>query len=349
MQKDIHFCLIKVLSQESGFSPDDAQIIAYASQYTDDAVEHLPLRVKNLPDLNFKKRVKGEYFDPICTAHRGIQYITGLFKDVQRKVYIPFHFLPSSKYEGKGRYDYCCVPDGSLPRLLIQGAVEQIKLAQKKKRPQALIQLGIALHTYADNWSHQRFSGRRSARDNDVERIHLFQHDDYEPLPFLDQLKLNIIPDVGHAEALHFPDQSHLKWKYEHDASGLEYTRDNTAIFLEAAHTIFNVLCEANGKPGNWKSLVNKIKECLSVPSDSMKDKFQKYCGLFPEITFDYHEDDWRNQALKGESFDWNNFEEDDYKSQAYKFNGDMKWFYFHIAAYKQRIFVLKNIREDLL
>ncbi|MBW1790122.1 MAG: hypothetical protein JRK53_26490 [Deltaproteobacteria bacterium] len=127
------------------------------------------------------------------------------------------------------------------------------------------------------------------------------------------------------------------------------HTRENTAIFLEASRTIFNALCEANEQPGNWKSLVNKIKQCFSVPSDSIKDKFEKYCELFPEIIFDYHEDDWRNQALKGESFDWINFEEDDYKTQTYEFKGDIKWFCFHIAAYDQRLFAGKNIREDLL
>ncbi|MEJ2658119.1 MAG: hypothetical protein P8012_13150 [Desulfobacterales bacterium] len=349
MQKDFHYCLIKVLTQKSGFSPEDAQIIAYASQYTDDAVEYLPLRIKNLPDLDFKKRVDGEYFDPICTAHRGIEYITGIFKDVQRKVYISFHFLPSLKYEGAGRYNYCCVPDGSLARLLIQQASDKINTVKKEKRTRKLIQLGIALHTYADNWSHQRFSGRRSARDNDVERIHIFKGNDFEPLPFFDQLKLNILPDVGHAETFNLPDLSHLRWKYEHDESGFEYVRDNMTIFLEAAFAIFKVLCGANKQSDNWKSLVNKIKECFSIPSDSIKRKFQKYTELFPEITFNYSEDDWRNQALKGESFDWINFEKEDYKAQTYKFNGDMKWFYFHMAAYDQRLFAIKNIREDLL
>ncbi len=350
MQIDAHYCLIKALSQESGFSADDAQIISYASQYTDDAVEHLPLRIKNLPaGLNFKKRIKGEYFDPICTAHRGIQYISGLNKDVQRKVYIPFHFLPPVRHEKNGCYNYRCAPNGDLNRVLIKQAMDEINTTQNGQRTMALIKLGIALHTYADSWSHQCFSGRRSSKDNDIERIYIFKEDDYEPLPFFDQLKLNIIPDIGHAEALNFPDQSHLRWKFEHDSSGIQYTRDNTAIFLEAASNIFNVLCEGNNKSCNWKGLVNKIKDCFSVPSDSIKDKFQKYKELFPEIIFDYNEYDWRNQALKGESFEWINFEEADYKSQIYEFNGDMKWFYFHMAAYEQRLFAKHNIRYDLL
>ena len=350
MQEDFHYCLIKILAQESGFSPPDAQIIAYASQYADDAVEHLPLRIRNLPPgLDFRPRINGEYFDPICTAHRGIQYITGLLKDVQRKVYISFHFLPSAKYEGGGNYTYVCVPNGSLALELLHAAAANLKKAEDGDRTQALIQLGIALHTYADSWSHQCFSGRRSARDNDIERIHLFRDGGYEALPFLDQLKLNILPDIGHAEALHFPDQSQLRWKYEHDASAIEYSRDNTEIFLGAAHAIYTFLCEVNEKSGNWKSLVSRIRQGLSLPSDKVKDKYSLYKELFPEVELAYSEKEWRRQALRGDSFEWISFDKDDYSSQFYEFNGDMKWFYFHIAAYHQRLFAMSSIKGDLL
>ena len=174
MQQDVHYCLIKILAQKSGFSPDDAQIIAYACQYVDDAVEYKPIEIKNIPtSFEFKDRLAGDVFDPICTAHKGIQYILGLKEDIQRKVYIPFHFLPDEKYGGDGYYDYCCVPDGGMARLLVERALKNYKHCQgddKEAKIGALIQLGIALHTYADTWSHQGFSGRHSARDNDIKK-----------------------------------------------------------------------------------------------------------------------------------------------------------------------------------
>lgn len=58
------------------------------------------------------------------------------------------------------------------------------------------------------------------------------------------------------------------------------------------------------------------------------------YTELFPDIQLEYCEAAWRNQALQGESFEWSHFEKDDYKNQCYEFNGNMKWFYFHMAAY---------------
>lgn len=88
MQKDFHYCLIKVLTQKSGFSEEDAQTIAYASQYTDDAVEHLPIQVKNLPDLGFKKRINGEYFDP--TSLSSTLFLTW---DMQRPFIFPTNLI----------------------------------------------------------------------------------------------------------------------------------------------------------------------------------------------------------------------------------------------------------------
>ncbi len=347
MQKDFHYCAIKVLAEKAGFRSNEAQIIAYASQYTDDAVAHKKLKIKNVPAIKYP-RLKGEHFDPICTAHRGMQFLTGLRKDVQRKVYIPFHFLPSDEYGGKGRYNYRTVPDGNFARKIVKNAIKELN-KNEGERDQKLIKLGIALHTYADTWSHQRFSGRHSAKDNDIERIHIFEDDRWESLSYLDQLKLNIIPDVGHAEALFYPDQAHLKWKYEHDYSGVEISRDNTNIFIDAAYSIFTLLCEANKMASNWKKYVSRLVECLSTPTDSIKKKFHAYKSVFPEIDFNYNNEEWKKQALKGDSYDWLDFEEDDYGTQEYVYNNDLKWFYFHIEALEQRKFVNKRIRGDLL
>lgn len=67
--------------------------------------------------------------DRICTAHKEIyQYIAAVKKDVQKKVYIAFHFIPSEPYDGKSDYyNYKCVPDGKMVHSLAQQAVNQVK------------------------------------------------------------------------------------------------------------------------------------------------------------------------------------------------------------------------------
>ncbi|MBI4691529.1 MAG: hypothetical protein HY754_14885 [Nitrospirae bacterium] len=349
MQKDFHYCMIKVLAEKAGFKPDEAQIIAYASQYVDDAVEHMEIKIRDVPQLNYSRLKPNDYFDPICTAHKGLQYVAGITRDAQRKVYVSFHFIPSEEYGGTGRYDYCTIPDSNLAREILRQAIAELKAASRNMRIQKLIKLGIALHSFADTWAHQRFSGRLSAADNDVERIHLFGNDNWESLSHLDQLKANLFPEVGHIEAMNYPDFSHQRWRYEHDYSGIEYKRDNTAIFFEAAKSIFELLCEAIGQPKDWDSYADRIKECLSLNTDSIKRKFENYRRLFREIEFDYHEEDWRNQALTGNSLSWIDFQETDYAQVGYTFNGDLKWFYFHMEAYNQRMYVMERIKQDLI
>jgi hypothetical protein len=34
---------------QAGFGPEDAQTIAFASQYVDDATEHKPIRIEGIP------------------------------------------------------------------------------------------------------------------------------------------------------------------------------------------------------------------------------------------------------------------------------------------------------------
>lgn len=359
MQKDFHYCIIKILAEKAGFESDEAQIIAYASQYVDDAVEHQKIRIKNLPNeiSSTYPRVDHEEFDPICTAHKGIQYIIGgISKEAQRKVYISFHFIPSEEYVGKGAYSFCAIPNGRLAGNLVGAAINELKKSKgkgKEKRTQNLIKLGIALHSFSDTWSHQKFSGRKSMKDNNIERIEIFKDGNFESFFFSNQPLLNkfwsFFP-IGHGEAYSIPDFSHIKWKYEHDFTGIPYERDNTSFFLEAANVIFSMLSEASEKLTNWKNYVNRIKECLCFPTDSIKEKFKRYNELFPEVkNLNYNEDEWKSLALKGDVFNWIDFDKDDYALVKYTYNGDLKWFYFHVEALKQREYVMSKIKYDLI
>ena len=184
MQIDFHYCCIKVLALAAGFPEAEADIIAYASQYVDDATEHKPIKIDGVPSLA-APLMTSDGFDPTCTAHAGIQYLTAMERDVQRKVYIPFHFLPAEPYEAGVLYDYRVVPSGAIARRLLDEGLAALRSASgKQERRRALIKTGIALHSFADTWSHQRFSGRHSSRDNDVERIGLMLNGKWEPLPF---------------------------------------------------------------------------------------------------------------------------------------------------------------------
>ena len=47
MQIDFHYCTIRVLAEKAGFSHEEAQTIAIASQYIDDATLYRPIRLQS--------------------------------------------------------------------------------------------------------------------------------------------------------------------------------------------------------------------------------------------------------------------------------------------------------------
>ena len=52
MQTDFHFYCVAVLARAAGFSPDDALVLAYASQYVDDATEGEGQRLGSPPQAH---------------------------------------------------------------------------------------------------------------------------------------------------------------------------------------------------------------------------------------------------------------------------------------------------------
>lgn len=351
MQKDFHYNCVKYLAIASGFEDMQAEIIAYASQYVDDATEHKGIHISKVPPVA-AGLIDGGFFQPVCTAHKGIQYLAAVRKDVQRKVYIPFHFIPSRSYTEPGAaYDFRVSPDSALANQVFEKAADRYKAAHSEQEAlYGLIQLGIAIHTFADAWSHNRFSGRWNRRENDIERIQINTESGWEPLGLLDQVKYNLIPEIGHAEAVNFPDQSHLSWRYEHDYTGNEITRCNTESFLEAAERIYELLCSITRTTPSWKQHVVKIRPCLALNTDSVKRKHAEWAARFPMITFDYDLEKWRADALSGAHYNWDHYRTaEDFAKLEYEATGDLKWFLFHLAASQQRKFVIANIKKDLL
>lgn len=103
----------RVLAWAAGFNPEDAHTIAYASQYVDDSTEGDPLQL-----------VDDAYgFDPIHTSWMGLE---SLGPDVQRKVYMPFHFVPGlvTELEPPGRAALVVTAGGPMVSALVRPAVK---------------------------------------------------------------------------------------------------------------------------------------------------------------------------------------------------------------------------------
>jgi len=340
MQIDFHYAAIRLLSEKAGFSPADSQIIAYASQYIDDATNYRHIKIKGNLNIDYPRLVDGK-FDPICTAHKGLQFLNDFKKSVQHKIYIPFHFLPPKEYEEGVEFDYITSPNSLLANNLINYSLHRFKINSSKI--ENLISLGIALHTFADTWAHQGFSGIHSSQHNDIENIAIMKNGKWEKLNLFEQFEHNILPDIGHAEAHSYPDLSFLKWKYTYAKTKKEVVRDNFQEFYEAAKTIYNILLDFNNKKSNWTSFEDKLIDCLKYETFDAEEKFEYYQKIFPEIGFYYNSNQWEKEAINISR----KFVSLPQKMEIIKGDvtnkKDLKWFYFHKIALEQRYYILKK------
>ncbi len=237
MQKDFHYYVIRILSEKAGFNSVESQIIAYASQYVDDATEHKPIVLPEKYDFQHT-RLKDNILDPVCTAHKGIQFLNDFKTLVQMMIYMSFHFLPTEKYSKQKKYSYITTPNSPFANDLINKAKNNF--LDKDNKIYNLIALGIALHTYADTWSHQNFSGRFDQKDNNIDNICLWEEGKWSKISYLNQIKNNILPEIGHAEAFSYPDFPFISWKYNKIKEKKEYVRDNLNICIEASKYIYD-------------------------------------------------------------------------------------------------------------
>lgn len=332
MQIDFHYCTIRVLAEKAGFNHEDAQTIAIASQYIDDATLYRPIRLPKF--LKFDSpRIKGNYFDPVCTAHKGFQMFTDFNKSIQMKVYLSFHFLPSKIYENQHIYDYLVSPNSQFAQRLVTNALDYIK-QNPENRNLGLIKLGIALHTFADTFAHQGFSGRHNC-ENNVENVFiLHRNNKWYKLSRFRRFRAKLMPEIGHAEALSLPDYPFKIWRYI-QSENKAVVRNNIDIYIEAANEIYKILCKISlGKPKPFAEFSYKLIKLFSTPSKSAIFRFFLFQMYFPEIIFFYNSKQWilellnpLNHIIIG------------------KKNVEQKWLLFHQAASEQRNFVLQNIK----
>lgn len=258
MQIDGHHTATYVAARIAGFSFKDAEKVAYAAQYVDDAT--------NAGIVQF---TQSDYlYCRIASAHKMIDYDN--FVDVDNHLaWIPFHFLPGNgslpageSPDGGELMKLICRPDSPVARDMLRRAVLD------RGNPRALHRLGIAMHVYADTFAHQGFVGSQSPA-NQIKALtsgdpeldarikastqkelfvtvkknvksffqilgqvfRLMWNEKRWPAEFIANF-LQKAP-VGHAAADVFPDQPYLIWQYI-DFKSQTVKRDNPAIFMQA-------------------------------------------------------------------------------------------------------------------
>lgn len=255
-----------VAARAAGFAHREAEIVAYAAQYVDDAT--------NAGVIHFRN---SEYmYSRIASAHKMLDY-NNLIELANHLVWIPFHFLPGNGGLGAGEEPQdgedgklICLPDSPVAREMLKATLTD------KRSPRALHRLGVAMHVYADTFAHQGFVGAmhranhaKNLRSHDAETdLRILKEtlwdaalrlasNTKETMQILARaLKRSLLEHkspiayvrdfltsgpLGHAAARTYPDLPYLVWYYD-DFNGSTVTRDNPQIYVHAINMMARAL-----------------------------------------------------------------------------------------------------------
>ncbi len=339
MQEDFHFYTIYVLCRCNGMSSENSKKVAYSSQHTDDAkYEHT---------LNFEN---GGRFQQMLSAHKFIH--PEVFSlDSQYRIYVPFHFIPGNQ-GNRFQERVVCRENSDMAQNIVH------KAANLKGKPFQLHRLGIALHMYADTWTHQDFSGLQSDL-NDIEEIDVLNEDKVGIVKvfthFFRNVAESLIPHIGHAEAATLPDEPYREWKFYHVNQGETKHRKNWMICQDASKFIYKEIKSflvknreyREEEPVRWgdikSAITNSFKKkgdleerCNNWTQSINNSEFGFLCKP-DEKDLSYDGREWFRAAVEVER---DNDIEKYFKRDNFHLSD---WKYFHDAAASHRLFVLQE------
>ena len=253
MKKDAHYYALLTLALAVGIKKDIAYQIAYSSQFVDDAkINKITFSESNSDDI-LSELDNPEYIINAATCHNYFKLETFNLEAMLNNT-AAFHFVPGCEGESFVKKMRC-----QKESPIIMDIIDQ---AKKSDDP---IKLGIALHAYADTFSHQGFSGVVS-KTNDIinenaQNSLFLALDEFSTIKkniknffmniahfFSETKKDKVIPAYGHGQAYDYSDLPYLKWEYHYDQSNdfsknfRESSIDNRERFKEAFSKIKLIL-----------------------------------------------------------------------------------------------------------
>ena len=348
MQKDMHFYGVYALARAAGVKSEVARIIAYASQFVDDAIEGEISVLKNRASIF-----------PIITSHKPIDYKNTILRD-QWKVWVPFHFLPGNQKTSRtfiGRMMCRKGTDSDSSKAILKHAL------QHKATPFGPHIAGITAHVYADTFAHYGFAGLSNPMNkvkNDSiivdkkpisKRMWKYIETKFETFKArLVGTLAESIP-VGHGAVATYPDRPYLIWQYKYETGKL-VKRNNPKDYLAACENLHKFFCDflqdqpAFGKPDphGWSNIKNVIQTILKKNGrldDRINEWLKAIAGnkLFTATA--------KDKAIKYSDQEWISYsiaEHLDVHGDLIHCNGSL----FIRAAWKHRNYVLHDLLPDI-
>jgi hypothetical protein len=229
MQLDMHYYGTYAMARTAGLKKDVALAIATAAEFVDDS------------DTVSAPLADGAYLYHDATAHHPAELEPNTDPDDQRRVWLPFHFLPGN--QGKTLEErLVCVKDSDIARELVEFSLAQAQA------PFGAVLLGIAAHVYADTFSHYGFSGissglNRVEEDSIDIRVKKKRILNYISEKFQDFAEKfggaagNLL-GLGHGSVATYPDRPYLVWSFTYKDGRPSGERNNPATYFEACQRL---------------------------------------------------------------------------------------------------------------
>jgi len=257
MNHEFHYYTLHYLATQAGMSKDDADILAFSSQSLDNAL------------VSYDVKTERGTYPTIVTHHFGFWNARQ-----EAEVWIPFHFFPGDDdWNAAGRVDgrknnYNVTPNSRKLKRYLVGALNS----------RNLYRVGIALHTFADSWAHQNFSGRNEEW-NRVEES-------------------SLIPPIGHAQALASPDRLDAVWEDPRLLPAHRVVR-NRERFFAAAQKIYAYLCTYNRRPfDDWELVSGRLVQLLGKPNQEKSSKERVLDFIIEADVPEYRRNEWKSEAF---------------------------------------------------
>jgi hypothetical protein len=333
MDLAFHYFAVKTLARKAGFSEADAQQIAIFSQYIDDYNAYYRRYYSNIPQI-VKDSAKydlyrGDYivgnYSPMTTGFwSGDDLALEALHSYQRDTIAPFHFPPidaDTRAAGNNRTSPAEYGDGSYASNHLADAIGRYRAAANETdRSRGLMYIGMALHTFADTYAHQLFSGLSewannmdiiSVRNNITgeDETQLYKDRQIKFIYWLKKLVPSITPMIGHMHIAHVPDYTHISFSMSypidpqsHTADGV-YTRSNTNEFVKASQKIYRILENVKGtapiSDADWNTFADRLTtafkfdispnvEDVISEAKTIQDLIGNWHGVFSEYQYAY-------------------------------------------------------------
>ena len=326
-----HYFAVKTVAKAAGYHEEQAQRIATYSQLMDDYDWQGYLRAENMPDYLKRDEADVVYneklkiISPVATGFPSVIDMAELILPRSQKLIVsPFHFIPQNERRVSNG-DLRTVPaklhDGSYISSMLD-RLEADMASSSISESDALMKMGMLLHTFADTYAHQLFTGYNN-RTNSVKLIsakdNITQDDATKEYGYwIEQWISQIeeaagaeIPTIGHMSLVSIPDLSHLSFEMEYiDIDGIKHvhSRSNTDLFVAACKELYLFMRGVTGKTAEaeieWETLAPLLAKGFLV--DTVKDKAsgkdavigklsEHWSGVFKNYRYTY---DYSSKAI---------------------------------------------------